>query len=210
MPACTPSWDRNWVAASRGEASPVKRSPSSVTIWALVLLAVPPILAGVYAGISSVNPAVVDAARAEPVVAVELPVEHAARDRGAFDLHDLAVEDAHHAHQRPKLESYGDSLFLALHTAQLVGGCIQFGETHIFIGPRYLLTESRIGYRFVLPAQARAAQPVQPGVPAHQRSDVRVGREVPDHQHHGDPENPVCVTDQRFLDPKVHPFMVDR
>jgi magnesium transporter len=57
-----------------------------------------------------------------------------------FDLHDLAVEDAHHAHQRPKLEAYGDSLFLALHTAQLVGGCIQFGETHVFMGARYLVT----------------------------------------------------------------------
>src|SRR5699024_865568 len=36
----------------------------------------------------------------------------------AFDLHDLAIEDAHNAHQRPKLESYGQSLFIAIHTAQ--------------------------------------------------------------------------------------------
>lgn len=57
-----------------------------------------------------------------------------------FGLHDLAVEDAHHAHQRPKLDAYGDSLFLALHTAQLVGGCLQFGETHVFMGARYLVT----------------------------------------------------------------------
>lgn len=57
-----------------------------------------------------------------------------------FGLHDLAVEDAHNAHQRPKIEAYGDSLFIALHTAQLVNGIIQFGETHVFLGPRYLVT----------------------------------------------------------------------
>ena len=57
-----------------------------------------------------------------------------------FDLHDLAVEDAHHAHQRPKLEAYGNSLFIALHTAQMVDGHVRFGETHAFIGPRYLVT----------------------------------------------------------------------
>ena len=57
-----------------------------------------------------------------------------------FGLHDLAIEDAHKAHQRSKIEAYGDSLFIVLHTAQLVQGCIQFGETHVFLGPRYLVT----------------------------------------------------------------------
>jgi magnesium transporter len=57
-----------------------------------------------------------------------------------FGLHDLAVEDAHRAHQRPKLEIYGDSLFVVLRTAQLVGGAIQFGETHIFAGRGYVVT----------------------------------------------------------------------
>jgi len=57
-----------------------------------------------------------------------------------FALHPLAVEDALKAHQRPKIEPYGDSLFLVLHTAQVVNGHIEFGETHIFVGPRYLLT----------------------------------------------------------------------
>ncbi|HEV8695578.1 MAG TPA: magnesium/cobalt transporter CorA [Lysobacter sp.] len=57
-----------------------------------------------------------------------------------FGLHDLAVEDAHNAHQRPKVESYGNSLFIALHTAQTVDSQIRFGETHVFIGPRYLVT----------------------------------------------------------------------
>jgi magnesium transporter len=57
-----------------------------------------------------------------------------------FSLHDLAVEDAHHAHQRPKIEVYGDTLFIVLHTAQEVNCKLEFGETHIFLGPRYLLT----------------------------------------------------------------------
>ena len=57
-----------------------------------------------------------------------------------FNLHPLAVEDALKAHQRPKIELYGDSLFLVLQTAQVVKGHIHFGETHVFIGPRYLLT----------------------------------------------------------------------
>jgi len=37
-----------------------------------------------------------------------------------FNLHDLAVEDAQNAHQRPKIEAYGHSLFVAVHTAQVV------------------------------------------------------------------------------------------
>ncbi len=57
-----------------------------------------------------------------------------------FNLHDLAIEDALTAHQRPKLEVYGDSIFVALRTAQLVDGKIQFGETHIFAGRGYVVT----------------------------------------------------------------------
>lgn len=57
-----------------------------------------------------------------------------------FDLHDLAIEDAQQAHQRTKVEAYGDSLFIVVQTAQLTGGHIAFGETHIFLGKRYLIT----------------------------------------------------------------------
>ena len=57
-----------------------------------------------------------------------------------FGLHDLAIEDAHHAHQRPKIEAYGDSLFVVVHTAQVVEGHIRFGETYAFLGARYLVT----------------------------------------------------------------------
>ena len=53
-------------------------------------------------------------------------------------LHELVVEDAHAAHQRPKLESYPDSLFLALNAAQRWQGRVHFGEIHIFCGRNYL------------------------------------------------------------------------
>jgi Mg2+ and Co2+ transporter CorA len=57
-----------------------------------------------------------------------------------FGLHDLAIEDAHRAHQRPKLEVYDHSLFVVLRTAELKGGRVDCGETHIFIGPGYVIT----------------------------------------------------------------------
>ena len=59
-----------------------------------------------------------------------------------FGLHDLAIEDAHLAHQRPKLERYGDSLFIALRTAQPDRDQrrIAFGETHLFVGARYVVS----------------------------------------------------------------------
>ena len=62
-----------------------------------------------------------------------------------FGLHDLAVGDACAAHQRPKIEEYGDSLFIVLHTAHLSGDQVEFGETHFFLGPRFLVTV-RHGY----------------------------------------------------------------
>jgi magnesium Mg(2+) and cobalt Co(2+) transport protein (corA) len=59
-----------------------------------------------------------------------------------FGLHELAIEDALLAHQRPKLERYGDSLFMALRTAQMdrEHHCAVFGETHIFVGARYIVS----------------------------------------------------------------------
>jgi magnesium transporter len=72
-----------------------------------------------------------------------------------FGLHDLAVEDAHNAHQRPKVEAYGNSLFIAIHTAQTVDSHIRFGETHIFVGPRYLVTVRHGASSSYAPARAR-------------------------------------------------------
>lgn len=69
------------------------------------------------------------------------PTEELMREvQKAFHLHDLAIEDAHSAHQRPKVETYGDSLFVVLQTAQKIGGKIALGETHVFIGTGYIVT----------------------------------------------------------------------
>lgn len=57
-----------------------------------------------------------------------------------FGLHDLAIEDAFRAHQRPKIDVFGDSLFMVLRTAQIIEEKIEFGETHIFVGRGYVIT----------------------------------------------------------------------
>lgn len=57
-----------------------------------------------------------------------------------FRLHPLAVEDALTAHQIPKLEVYGSELFIVARTAQAEGDRIRYGETHVFVGPSYVIT----------------------------------------------------------------------
>jgi magnesium transporter len=59
-----------------------------------------------------------------------------------FGLHELAVEDAIVAHQRPKLERYGDTLFVVLRAATYLDREeeVEFGEIHIFVGPDFILT----------------------------------------------------------------------
>jgi magnesium transporter len=57
-----------------------------------------------------------------------------------FSLHELAIEDAQFAHQRPKVEEYGDCLFIVLHTAQWWNDEMQLGETHLFVGRHYLIS----------------------------------------------------------------------
>jgi magnesium transporter len=71
-----------------------------------------------------------------------------------FALHELAIEDAVNAHQRPKLEVYEDSLFIVLRTVQRGSdGRLEFGETHAFVGRNYVITvrhgslRSHIGVR---------------------------------------------------------------
>ena len=62
--------------------------------------------------------------------------------RREFDLHELAVEDAVSAHQRPKLEIYGDTLFLVVKTARYLGSeeLVDIGEVMLFLGPDFLIT----------------------------------------------------------------------
>ena len=62
------------------------------------------------------------------------------RVRAQFDLHPLAIEDASKAHQHPKVEQYGEALFIVARTAQMIDGAIGFGETHIFVGRGYVVS----------------------------------------------------------------------
>lgn len=69
---------------------------------------------------------------AEPVELEEMQRE--------FDLHALAVEDAHHGRQRPKIEEYGESLFTVMHLLEMVDGELQVGELDVFSGKNYVLS----------------------------------------------------------------------
>ncbi|WP_306337134.1 magnesium and cobalt transport protein CorA [Streptomyces sp. KL118A] len=59
-----------------------------------------------------------------------------------FDLHELALEDAMEAHQRPKLERYGRTLFVVLRAARYLDAPeeVDFGELHVFVGPDFVIT----------------------------------------------------------------------
>jgi len=69
-----------------------------------------------------------------------------------FGLHELAVEDAQHGHQRPKVEEYGDSLFVVMHLVEPSEAgeqCIHVGEVDVFVGRNYVLSvrnRSRQGF----------------------------------------------------------------
>ena len=54
-------------------------------------------------------------------------------------LHELALEDALTSHQRPKLEEYGEHLFISAKTAVLEGGRVLWGETHVFAGSNFIV-----------------------------------------------------------------------
>jgi magnesium transporter len=60
-----------------------------------------------------------------------------------FDLHPLAVEDAHHGHQRPKIEEYGDQVFAVLRSVEMRGEEMHCGEVDIFVGPNFVLSIRR-------------------------------------------------------------------
>ncbi|MBM3780072.1 MAG: magnesium/cobalt transporter CorA [Acidobacteria bacterium] len=60
-----------------------------------------------------------------------------------FDLPELAVEDARHGHQRPKLEEYGQALFVVLHVVERSHDEVTHGEIAIFVGPTYIVSVRR-------------------------------------------------------------------
>src|SRR5262245_13635797 len=57
-----------------------------------------------------------------------------------FDLHELALEDARHGHQRPKIEEYGTEVFTVMHVVEVAGDELHVGEVNVFTGPNYVLS----------------------------------------------------------------------
>jgi len=62
--------------------------------------------------------------------------------RDQFDFHTLALEDAWHSHQRPKIEEYGDSIFAVMHLTEMTGDHLTNGEVHVFVGINYVLSSA--------------------------------------------------------------------
>ena len=60
-----------------------------------------------------------------------------------FGLHELAVEDAHHGHQRPKIEEYGSAMFVVLHTIELEDDELNVGEVLVFVGRDHVISVRR-------------------------------------------------------------------
>jgi magnesium transporter len=73
-----------------------------------------------------------------------------------FNLHELAVEDAARGHQRPKMEEYGDCVFVIVHIVELNGDELNAGELAIFAGPNYVLSVRRDANQGFLGVRARA------------------------------------------------------
>lgn len=82
-------------------------------------------------------------------------------------LHELAVEDALSAHQRPKVEDYAGGLFVVLRTARLWDNAIEYGETHVFCGIGYVAIirhDTGPGYSRVLDRLQAYVKPLNVGL----------------------------------------------
>ena len=75
-----------------------------------------------------------------------------------FKLHELAVEDAHHGHQGPKIAEYGSEIFTVLHIVEIKGDELQVGEVSIFTGPNYVLSIRNRTEQGFLGVRARCEQ----------------------------------------------------
>ena len=82
-----------------------------------------------------------------------------------FALHELAVEDARQGHQRPKIEEYGQSLFVVLHMIEVAGDELNVGEVNIFVGRNYVLSVRSRAERGFVDVRARCEE--EPGLLQH-------------------------------------------
>jgi magnesium transporter len=79
-----------------------------------------------------------------------------ARIEAQLGLHYLAIEDAAKAHQHPKIEQYGDALFVVARTAQIIEEKVVFGETHLFVGRGYVVSVRHGASTSYTPVRKRA------------------------------------------------------
>lgn len=85
-----------------------------------------------------------------------------------FGLHELALEDAVSSHQRPKIEEYGEHLFIAARTVQLWEERIDLGETHLFVGSNFVIVIRHgvgSGYTRVVERLQAARNGMKPSAP---------------------------------------------
>jgi magnesium transporter len=76
-----------------------------------------------------------------------------------FGLHELAVEDARHGHQRPKVEEYGDTLFAVMHTVEFgATDELRVGEVNVFVGRNFVLSVRNRSTQNLLGVRGRAEQ----------------------------------------------------
>jgi len=104
--------------------------------------------------------------------------------RVQFDLHELAVEDARHGNQRPKVEEYGDCIFAVMHTVELEDKELVVGEVDVFVGPDYVLftrQRTKLGFSGVRDRCEREPQLMKagPGYVLYALMDTIVDRYFP-------------------------------
>ncbi len=83
--------------------------------------------------------------------------EELATMQAEFGLHDLAVEDARHGHQRPKVEEYADTLFAVMHTVEFSATDeLQVGEVNVFVGRNFILSVRNRSHHSLLGVRERS------------------------------------------------------
>ncbi|MEO7254934.1 MAG: magnesium/cobalt transporter CorA [Casimicrobium sp.] len=102
-----------------------------------------------------------------------------------FNLHELAIEDTNRGSQRPKIEEYGPTLFLVLHTIEQHGDDFVDGELHIYCGEHFVLTvrhRAETGFKAVRAVLEHDPQflALGPGAALHGLIDAVVDRLFPE------------------------------
>ena len=105
--------------------------------------------------------------------------------QGEFGLHDLAIEDAKHGHQRPKVEEYEKTVFVVLHTVELDAiDALRIGEVNIFAGANFVLSVRNRSLHSLLGVRQRTEQEPEllrhgPGFVLYALMDAVVDRYFP-------------------------------